>query len=140
MQVFNEASMAFQTKTVANGGLGQETYLPEGERVCVMSVQQHLTAIRSQHEDITPAVVGSPMWFARLVHVMSADSRVAVKPSGWRAHRCHALQILQCGCRNKGGAACHNDGHGSEGGGDGAVRVCQRGAAGNQYAPQTGIT
>ncbi|CAL8466615.1 g6151 [Coccomyxa elongata] len=27
---FNEASIAFQTKMVANGGLGQDTYLPEG--------------------------------------------------------------------------------------------------------------
>ena len=53
MQVFNEASMAFQTKTVANGGLGQETYLPEGERVCVMSVQQapdrHQVPTRGHH-------------------------------------------------------------------------------------------
>ena len=27
---FTEESMAFQTKMVANGGLGQETYLPNG--------------------------------------------------------------------------------------------------------------
>lgn len=29
-QAFTDASIAFQTKMVANGGLGQETYLPEG--------------------------------------------------------------------------------------------------------------
>ena len=29
-QAFTEESMAFQTKMVANGGLGQETYLPDG--------------------------------------------------------------------------------------------------------------
>ena len=29
-QAFTEESMAFQTKMVANGGLGQATYLPDG--------------------------------------------------------------------------------------------------------------
>lgn len=32
-QAFNEASIAFQTKMVANGGLGQDTYLPEGDHL-----------------------------------------------------------------------------------------------------------
>ena len=30
LQAFTEESMEFQRKMVANGGLGQETYLPEG--------------------------------------------------------------------------------------------------------------
>ena len=30
LQAFTEQSMEFQRKMVANGGLGQETYLPEG--------------------------------------------------------------------------------------------------------------
>jgi hypothetical protein len=40
VQAFNEASIAFQTKMVANGGLGQDTYLPEGVLFwCFLSMQ-----------------------------------------------------------------------------------------------------
>lgn len=45
VQAFTEESMAFQTKMVANGGLGQETYLPEGK-----PSSPHLFSIRYQHD------------------------------------------------------------------------------------------
>ena len=31
-QVFNEQSLTFQEKLIARGGLGNETYLPDGEQ------------------------------------------------------------------------------------------------------------
>ncbi len=45
VQAFTEQSMAFQTKMVANGGLGQETYLPEGE-----PSSSHLKPISAHHQ------------------------------------------------------------------------------------------
>jgi hypothetical protein len=37
VQAFNDASMQFQKKMIANGGLGQETYLPEGVSIRTMA-------------------------------------------------------------------------------------------------------
>ena len=42
VQAFTEQSMAFQTKMVANGGLGQETYLPDGEPFLTSSLLNSL--------------------------------------------------------------------------------------------------
>ena len=46
-QAFTEESMAFQTKMVANGGLGQETYLPDGVMPC--TPYRHSTLSTAAH-------------------------------------------------------------------------------------------